>query len=315
MIAILRYAFMSLVAMTILVMAGPETAAAMDPGGCLTCHKYPGLVRPEMPEGFKVFHIDEERYLRSDHGEVACRECHTVVDQVPHVGATETNCTNGCHKTPKEKKKVADYKLSKLHEGEKSYITRLEDGSSCRVCHRLYPHKSNELARAFINMHIGFMICETCHIKREKFENLVYGWTSSEEADFAGEPFGARFNPNISAGAQSSHFISRIATFEEENGEKRLLLNTWDTPEARIFMEREETLDPEEKKERLAFFHRDMHKEEVSVTCNECHSKEGILDFRALGFSEKKAKELIYLNIKGMVTKYEIFYFPKMLSE
>ena len=294
-------------------LAGRDHGFAMDEGGCITCHQYPGLVRPEMPNGFKVFHIDEKRYLTSPHGKTDCRKCHITTERVPHVGDTAVNCTNECHLSEKDKNLIANYDLRTLHDKEKSYITRLEDGSSCSACHRLYPHQSNELARGFINMHIGFMTCETCHINREQFASLHYDWTNSETADFAGEPFGTRFNPNIGGAAKSTHFISRISAFSIENGKQKSLANTWDTGKARAFLEEEKQLQPHEREEKLSYFHRDIHKAEISVTCNECHSKDGILDFEQLGFSKKKATDLIYLNIKGLVTKYKVFYFPKLL--
>ena len=291
---------------------GQRNSVAMDEGGCLTCHQYPGLVRPKKPNGIKVFHIDEERYLRSPHGKIDCRKCHSSVHKVPHVGVTAVNCNKECHLTPKDKKLIAEYDLKALHSKEKSYLTRLEDGSSCHECHDLYPHRSNELARAFINMHIGFLTCDTCHINREKFKTLTYDWTSSEAARFSGKPYGTRFNPKISAVKDSAHFISRIAVFSVENGEKRPMLNTRDTQKARAYLAEEKNLTPDEKKKRLRYFHRDIHKKEISVTCDECHSKHSVLDFKQLGFSKKKTTDLIYLNIKGLVTKYKVFFFPEM---
>jgi len=294
---------------------GAHKCLAMDEGGCLTCHQYPGLTGPETPEGFKVFHIDEERYLASPHGKTDCRKCHTTVHRVPHVGETSTNCANGCHTDEKDKKLIAECDLKTMHAGEKSFVTHLSEESSCRECHGLYTHRSNELARAFINMHVGFMTCETCHINRDKFKPLTYDWASSETADFAGKPFGARFNPKIGEGSGSAHFISRIAVFTEVNGERRPLQNTWDTQKAREYLGQKNQLEPDEKKKQLDYFHRDLHKMEVSVTCNECHSEHSILDLGRLGFSEKKTRDLIYINIKGLVTKYKTFYLPDMFRQ
>lgn len=299
----------------LIITSGRNYSFAMDESGCLTCHQYPGLARPETPDGFKVFHIDEERYLQSPHGKTDCKKCHTTVTKVPHVGETSVNCTNGCHLAEKDKKLITDFDLKTLHAKEKSYITHLADGSSCQECHLLYPHRSNELARAFINLHISFMTCETCHINRDKYKTLSYDWASSETAEFAGKPFGARFNPKIGDASESAHFISRIAVFSEENGTKRPMLNTWDTEKAKVYLAQEKHLTHEERKERLSDFHKDIHKTEISVTCNECHSKESILDFKELGFSEKKTKDLIYLNIKGLVTKYKVFYFPDLFGQ
>ncbi len=304
-----------LAAVLMMVLSGRGDGVAMDESGCLTCHRYPGLVGPETPEGFKVFHIDEKRYLQSPHGKTDCRKCHTGIEKLPHVGDTAVTCTNGCHLAEKDKKLIAEFDLKTLHAKEKSYVTRLSDGSTCRECHHLYPHRSSELARSFINMHISFMTCETCHINREKFEPLHYDWTDSETADFEGEPFGARFNPNLGPEANSTHFISRISVFSIKGKKKKSLVNTRDAKKAREFLAEEKKLNESEKEERLGYFHRDIHKAKISVTCNECHSKNTILDFKQLGFSEKKAKDLVYLDIKGLVTKYKVFYFPHMFRQ
>jgi hypothetical protein len=289
---------------------------AMDEGGCLTCHKYPGLVRFEKPDGFKVFHIDEEKYLKSAHGKIDCRKCHVSIVKVPHTGETRVDCTTAeCHLSEKDKKAVESYDLSSLHKQEQFFIARLEDESSCRQCHPLYPHSENNLVRALLNMHTGFMICEVCHIKRDKFTNLSYEWTDSENAQFFGKPFGTYFNPKTGNAQKSERFISRIAVYTTEDGIKRSLMNTWDTGKAKLFTAERETLKTEGEKQQLKYFHDDISKKEISVACNECHSSNSIFDFNQLGFDEKKTKQLIYLNIKGLVTKYETFYFPRLFEE
>jgi hypothetical protein len=287
----------------------------MDADGCLTCHQYPGLAGSAASGEVKVFHVDEERYLKSPHGKLQCTQCHLNIHKVPHVGETAVTCTDSCHQSEKDRKLVTAFDLNTLHATEKSYITDLSDGSSCSVCHPLYPHHSNELARSFINMHVSFMTCDMCHIDREKYTALEYDWTSSESADFAGKAYGARFNPKLEDASGSAHFISRIAVFSIEKGEKKPMLNTWDTRKADAYLCEEESLDPSEKETQLRYFHRDVHKVEISVTCNECHSGDSILDYSELGFSEKQATDLININIKGLVTKYKVFYLPEMLEK
>jgi hypothetical protein len=73
-------------------------------------------------------------------------------------------------------------------------------------------------------------------------------------------------------------------------------------------------LQPQVAKEKLTYFHRNVDKKEISVACNECHAADSILNFKKLGFDEKKTKDLIYINIKGLVTKYKVFYFPKLFE-
>jgi len=288
---------------------------AMDEGGCLTCHKYPGLVMFEKSKGIKVLHIDEDRYLASAHGKVDCRKCHVAVLKVPHTGETKVDCTTECHREDKDKKMIESFDLRSLHNQEQSFISSLNDGSSCRVCHPLYPHSQNNMVRALLNMHTGFMVCEVCHIKRDKFDGLSYEWKDSENAQFVGKPFGTHFNPKTGRTRKPENFISRISVYMTKNGTKRSLMNTWDTKKATQYRSEEENLKPDVKEERLNYFHEGISKKEISVACNECHSTNSILDFKDLGFGEKKAKDLIYINIKGLVTKYKTFYFPNLFND
>ena len=303
----------SLVVGICLLFLGTSKCFGLDEDGCLTCHQYPGLVRLEKGDGIKVLHIDEKRYFTSPHGKLRCRQCHTVISKVPHTGETTTDCTTACHQD--DAAKIRNYPLKTLHRKEQSYIVSLGDESSCRTCHPIYPHSENQLVRAFLNMHTGFMFCEVCHIDRSKINHLVYDWKNSENADFSGEPFGTYFNPRTNkAHKADEHFISRIAVYSIDGGEKKDLINVEDAEAAKKFMAAKKKLAPALVKEKLTFFHRDVEREKISVACNECHSTDSILDFKKLGFDEKKTKHLIYINIKGLVTKYKVFYFPRILD-
>lgn len=292
---------------------GTSNSFGLDEDGCLTCHQYPGLVRLEKADGLKVLHIDEEKFFNSPHGNFRCKQCHTTIAKVPHTGETRTDCTTECHQ--KDAKKISDYPLKSLHKNEQSYIVGLKDRSSCRACHPIYPHSNNQVVRAFLNMHTGFMFCEVCHINRGKVNHLVYDWEDTENADFSGEPFGSYFNPRTnSAHKADEHFISRIAVFSMDKGKKQGLVNVQDTKAANEYILLKKDMKPEVKKEKLTYFHRDIERKEISVACNECHSIKSILDFDKLGFDEKKTKHIIYINIKGLVTKYKVFYFPKLFE-
>lgn len=304
----------------------------------MTCHRYPGLVKPEKSDEFKVLHIDEEKHLNSPHGKVDCRECHTQVVEIPHTGQTKVECTTNCHSDDEEKIASMDPSaLSAYHHDEKFVITLLEDISSCRVCHSLYPHSKNNKVRALVNMHTGFMVCEVCHLKKENIENVTYDWKDPEPFEFIGEPYGTHsrressdkpvseslisrmlkiFSSQDDSGEtpKTVHLISRIAVFSEEKGEKKILMNTADNEKAREFKERGKNLDPLENKRDLEYFHRDTARKEISVACNECHSPDGMLDFEKLGFNAKKTKDLQYMNIKSLLTKYDTFIIPNLFG-
>ncbi len=287
---------------------------AVDEDGCLTCHQYPGLVRHEPQDGFKVLHIDEAAYMRSAHGRVRCRKCHVAVVKVPHTGATGVNCNSGCHAKTENPQKVKNFPLKGFHRKEQSFITRLDDDTSCRVCHPLYPHSKNNRVRALVNMHTGFMLCEVCHLKREKLPHVSYDWIDSENVQFSGTPFGSYFNPHTGTAHKTRNYISRIGLFIEAGGTRQLVTESADTRKAREFQQREKDLNDHQRREQLKYFHRHIEKKEISVACNECHTANGMLDFRQLGFDDKKANQLINLNVKGLVTKYKVFYFPNLFG-
>lgn len=333
-----KYIFLILNIAVWIVVCTPLISHAMDPDGCLTCHQYPGLATHEKDGPVKILHIDEEAYLASPHGGVKCRKCHTTIKSVPHTGERRFNCATGCHIKDRKKIEAVDLSTYPIHKGEKFAVTSLICGSCCRFCHTLYPHSADNHVRAFVNMHAGFILCEVCHLKKEKWKDLTYDWGYQEYVRFSEYPYGNYQKheqepaPEIKSQLseilkdlpreehlpcnieKTEYSIKRIAAFFVEDGEKRLLLDTWDSQKAADFMEREEDMSAEEKKKELDYFHRDTAKKEISAACDECHApKAGLLDYEKLGFDKTKINKLRKLNIKGLITKYDTFYFPELL--
>lgn len=291
-----------------------SVAASFATESCLICHQFPGLVTTHKPDEFLILHIDEARYAKTPHGNIACEKCHPTVYRIPHTGETRINCTDNCHQSETEKQKVLATPLENFHRGEQSAIVRLDDESSCRVCHPLYPHSENPMVRAFLNLHTGFMYCEVCHLKKQNFPGTFYDWYGREVAEYIGEPYGTYYNPRLEKTQESEHFLSRICVYQKTADTQRILINTWDTEAAKAFEAQKTTLSPEKAAGRVEFFHRDVNRKEISVACDECHSHEGILDFEKLGFSETEINNLTHLNLKGLVTKYKIFYIPHLFD-
>lgn len=358
--------------LTIILLSGAVVTYAIDEEGCLTCHQYPGLVSLEEANRLRILHIDEEKYLRSSHGGLKCRECHTHIDKVPHTGSLTVSCAEDCHHTEKimkaydttadcskchteypDKVKRISFYLSSFHEKEQSAVIELYNKSSCRVCHSLYPHSKDNHIRAFINMHASFMLCEVCHLRSDRegtFEicgtchvqrkNLTYDWYRPEKAVFSGEPYGYytknKAKPEksiLDTGKElisetlmlqedvpeeqiwTEYSIMRLATYTDGKAHKKLLMNTWDTEKAIKFNARRQRLSSASIQRQLKYFHRDMSKKNISITCVECHSNESVLDYQKLGFDRLKEYKLKNLNINGLVMHYETFYFPKLLDK
>ena len=305
---------------------------------CLFCHQYPGLVMPEEADRFKVISIDKEKHFSSSHGKIGCIKCHTRIKKVPHTGLTGIECTTECHREDKEKIDAIDLSLYTVHENEKCSIEKLDDQSSCRVCHLLYPHTKNKKVRAILNMHTGYMVCDMCHLKKVILKNLTYDWKSPDSVKFCGKPYGrySLYEGNkirklwsfisrtfmrlfsketrTEQTGETEYLISRIAAFSVEGEKKKIVMNTQDTGKATEFKVRGESFSYSEKEKELNYFHRDITKKEFSVACNECHFSKGVLDFKKLGYDDKKAKYLKELDAKRLETEYDIFYFPHIFE-
>ena len=113
----------------------------------------------------------------------------------------------------------------------------------------------------------------------------------------------------------TKYSMSRIATYTDGKAHRKLLMNTWDTEKAKKFNARRERLSSASIKRRLKYFHRDMSKKNISITCVECHSSESVLDYKKLGFNRLRENKLKNLNINGLVMHYDTFYFPKLLDK
>jgi hypothetical protein len=290
-----------------------RVCSAEDGIGCLVCHQYPGLVIREAPDRLRVLHVDQDKFLRSAHGKLGCRSCHTNIEQVPHTGADEINCTNGCHQGDAEK--IARYPLADFHKEEQSLLVDVGRKTACEVCHSIHPHSESPVTRAFLNLHAGFMFCDVCHtVQQQRDHSLCYDWENAEDAEFRGEPFGSYYNPKERRIQEPARFISRIAVFALKDREKYSLRDDRDIPKAMDFLRKEKSLGRSERRSRLAYFHRGVKKRKPGAACDGCHSPHGILDFAALGFDKKETDYLAHLNIKALVTKYRTFHFPDLFG-
>ncbi|MEW6600901.1 MAG: hypothetical protein AB1499_08015, partial [Nitrospirota bacterium] len=325
------------ITVSVVILYGKDVCLASNEWQCMFCHQYPGLVMPEGADKFKLISIDRNRYYASPHGNAACKACHSRIESVPHTGATEVECTTACHIEDREKIETMDRSSYRVHKDDQRSVISIEDRSSCRVCHPLHPHSRNLKVRAILNMHTGYMLCGLCHLKKETLGDVIYEWKTPDKGSFTGEPYGRYTEIDPSKGSSVLEYIyglyrrlfgdegaaedtrpccmiSRIAVFSEKEGTRTLVIDTEDPIRAAGYLKRADDLSGAAKEEELKYFHRDITEHEFSVACNECHSAKGILDFKQLGYDDKKCSELRDMDVKRLETEYKIFHFPHMLK-
>jgi len=333
-----RFLYAVFITVSLSILFSTAVCFASNDWECMFCHQYPGLAMPDDAGKFKLLSIDRDRYYSSQHGKAACKACHSRIDSVPHTGATDVECTTACHIEDRERIESMDRASYRVHKGEQRSVISIEEKSSCRICHPLFPHSRNLKVRAILNMHTGYMVCGMCHLKKEDMASVVYDWKSPDKGAFTGAPYGRYTKlvlPKRSAAweyisglfrrligretppadtSPPEYMISRIAVFSMKEGSRTLVIDVEDPDRAAEYKAREKNLSPAEKENELKYFHRDITEQEFSVACNGCHSAKGILDFTRLGYDKKKARELRDIDVKRLETEYKIFHFPHMLK-
>ncbi len=197
----------------------------------------------------------------------------------------------------------------KIIEEESSSI---EAESVCFLCHTTLPHHKHKKMRALLNMHTFFLVCESCHIKNEEENKIEYAWLDQQGAEGSLGHYGTSYHP-LSGSLLRVNLDSRIVPMVSENGQQRSSIQRIDSPLAQDYLRVKDTLSDQEKDFVKKNFHQGI--KPVGYVCKECHTEKGRIDFKQLGFSDKRRTDLENLSVSGMLTRYETFYLPELFEQ
>ncbi|MCG8038107.1 MAG: hypothetical protein JAZ19_13845 [Candidatus Thiodiazotropha taylori] len=139
----------------------------------------------------------------------------------------------------------------------------------CISCHTLYPHSNSERYRSYLNMHVGFLSCASCHFKPD---NIDFDYRWHEWGDiFDGKPSRTRqIMPFYQQGAE---------TLTRKHPEISAMLAAWEQAEAR------------ERAELHLKIHTPLERD--GSQCGVCHTEQNsLLDYQALGYSPEEIKAI-----------------------
>lgn len=209
--------------------------------------------------------------------------------------------------------RVKDQERKQLHEhfhlsAEDINLEAWADKSSCIVCHSPYPHGKSKKARAIMNLHTEFLTCYSCHLKISDGREVKFGWINPTEFKPEGKPYGTSMDASTGLFAETDDHYSKLTPFIKING-------VWQP------MKAEEVVDIDFKvgidHEYMQQWHK-LHREtelEEFVRCSSCHSSNGIINFKELGFEPARISQLEKMEIGGMLSNYDTFYFPDFFEE
>jgi hypothetical protein len=189
-----------------------------------------------------------------------------------------------------------------------------ENRSTCIICHSPYPHGKNLKATAVMNLHTEFMTCHSCHVKVSEPEGIRFGWVSPEGLKPKKESYEVPTMAVSEFIAQKGKPFAKLTPFRKVQGVWKPITSEKDVDSAINYMEDRENNLPEVNKAIEDRLHQGTELKEF-IRCSRCHSAGGLLNFRELGFEPERIQQLQKMEIGGILTSYDTFYFPKLFEE
>jgi cytochrome b subunit of formate dehydrogenase len=180
--------------------------------------------------------------------------------------------------------------------------------SSCITCHSPYPHGKKSKAKALLNLHTEFLTCNSCHIKLVEGEKLKFGWINPTGFTPKGKPYGTALDTTTGLFAGTDDHYSKLTPLKNIEGIWQPVIS-----QEEVKIDLKVGIDHEYMQE----WHKLHNKTELEhfVKCSFCHSTDGNIDFKELGFEPARINQLEKLEIGGMFNNYETFYFPDIFEE
>ena len=209
--------------------------------------------------------------------------------------------------------RVKDQERKQLHDHfhlatEDRNLEAWAEKDACIICHSPYSHGKKSKAKALMNLHTEFLTCHSCHIKIAEGEKIRFGWINPTGFTPAGKPYGTTIDLQTGFFAETDDHYSKLTPLRNVNGEWVPVI-----PQTAAELGLKPTVDYSHIEDWKQYH--EGTELEAFVRCTSCHSPGGILDFAGLGFEPARVNQLEKLEVSGMFTNYEIFYFPDLFEE
>jgi hypothetical protein len=145
-------------------------------------------------------------------------------------------------------------------------------------------------------------------------EKIKFGWINPRGLESKAEPYGVRIDPDTGVFTQTENHFSKLTPYTRVNGEWKPITSDAGVESALAYSEKKDTYSEEQRQAVVDQLHSGTELKEF-VRCSRCHSKNGIMDFEDLGFEAGRINQLQKMEISGMLTNYDTFYFPDIFNE
>jgi hypothetical protein len=158
-----------------------------DTENCLLCHRYPNMGRYDESGKKRVYYVNAQKYARSVHGKLKCKNCHVGLDTIPHTDVNKVDCGTKCHiKEPSTNLEFSHANMIQKYEASvhgrgtpENPKPFPEDLPTCKDCHnnRMYNPFGGQwgLSEALFNETLAR--CMGCHTKEKWAQNFYAHFT------------------------------------------------------------------------------------------------------------------------------------------
>ena len=193
-----------------------------------------------------------------------------------------------------------------------AYVERQElNPPICVVCHGTYAHGKEKKVRSILNMHTGFISCSVCHARQDgasggekatpENDRIEFLWVDRETGEFKNTVKG-----------EYGKFPAMIHPIKHTEQGPRQIFTPIKAEAAQQFLKMRPELTPDQVSEAKAKLHEKLSKK--PVVCSDCHQKDSYLNYRKLGFPQKRIDHLVSSEFVGMIDKYKTFYLPSVID-
>jgi hypothetical protein len=168
----------------------------------------------------------------------------------------------------------------------------------CSACHTFAAHKKDRKYSPFYNAHGTFMSCNVCHFVKE---GITYKWAEIKNGKVVlldrGDFYGLKY---VQVG-------NRVMLSGEESTAK--IVPVYHGVPVELPLKGNEKLlkDPRA----VAKMHNALTKRVLK--CEDCHKPNGALNFKELGFSPERVKDLEHNEVVKGLKEYETIHFPNFI--
>ena len=198
-----------------------------------------------------------------------------------------------------------------FHMIDKYVETQGQNQPVCVICHGSYAHGKKKTVRAMLNMHDGYIACYVCHVRLDDGhregktttadKRIEFLWVDRETGEFKHAVKGeyGKYPAQIFPIEYSGQGAGRIFTPIKQEA-------------AQEFLKMLPGLTKDQALEARAKLHEPLSKEAVS--CEDCHKKDGYLNFKSLGFPQQRIDHLTSTEFVGMINNYKTFHLPSVID-